>query len=33
MNQQVFNTADASPVEPAAAMTGVEMKGFFIERL
>jgi hypothetical protein len=33
MNQQAFNTADASPVEPAAAMTGVEMKGFFIERL
>jgi hypothetical protein len=30
MNQQVLNPADASPVEPTAAMTGVEMKGFFI---
>ena len=30
MNQQAFNPADASPVEPTAAMTGVEMKGFFI---
>ncbi len=30
MNQQVLKPADASPVEPTAAMTGVEMKGFFI---
>ena len=30
MNQQVLNPADASPVEPTAAMTGVEIKGFFI---
>ncbi len=30
MNQQAFNPADASPVEPTAAMTGGEMKGFYI---
>jgi hypothetical protein len=33
MNQQAFNPADASPVEPKLAITGVEIKGFFIERL
>ena len=30
MNQQVFNPANASPVEPTAAMPGGEMKGIFI---
>ena len=30
MNQQVFKPAETSPVEPTAAMPGVEMKGFFI---